>query len=221
MVERNSGVRGLLARPSLYELFQRAIGASGVRRLFVDRYVRVQPGERVLDVGCGTGELFNWLPEVEYVGFDPNERYIASARARGLGNRAQFHVGAVERINAAELGRFDRVIAQGVLHHLDDAAAQRLVEIAAAVLDADGRLVTFDPCFSPHQSRWSRALVARDRGANVRTSDAYRALAAREFDDVLVHEHHDLIRIPYSHTVLEAAGARIPGRVPDAPTTTP
>ena len=32
-------------------------------------------------VGCGTGELVQYLPEgVEYLGFDPNEAYLRVAR---------------------------------------------------------------------------------------------------------------------------------------------
>ncbi len=208
MVERNTGLRGLLARPVLYDAFQRAIGAPGVRRRFVDEYVQPAAGSRVLDIGCGTGDLLEALTAVEYVGFDPNPSYVDAARAR-FGSRGTFAVGDVETIDVASLGRFDRVVAFGVLHHLDDRAVHRLLDVAAAVLERDGRLVTYDPCFSPRQSRVSRMLVARDRGGNVRSPEEYRALAARTFDDVRVHEHHDLLRIPYSHTILEASGIRV------------
>jgi SAM-dependent methyltransferase len=214
MVERNTGLRGLLARPAFYDMFQRAIGAPGVRQRFVDEFVQPKPQSRVLDIGCGTGELLEALADVDYVGFDPNASYVESARTR-YGDRGTFEVGNIESVDYATLGRFDRVIAFGVLHHVDDTAARRLVDVAAAVLEPAGKLVTFDPCFSPRQSRWSRALVARDRGGNVRTPEQYRALAARTFSDVRIHEHHDLLRIPYSHTVLEATGVHVPA----APTT--
>jgi SAM-dependent methyltransferase len=174
--------------------------------VFAERYVRAQPGQRVLDIGCGTGILLGYLPAVEYVGFDPSDDYITSAQARPV-RGARFFVGDVNDIDPASLGRFDVVVALGVLHHLDDTAAARLFDIAATVLD-DGRLVTIDPCYSPNQSRLSRAVVARDRGGAVRTVDAYRALAARRFADVQTHEHHDLLTIPYSHVVLECRGVR-------------
>jgi SAM-dependent methyltransferase len=219
MVERNTGLRGLLARPAFYDMFQRAIGAPGVRRRFVDEFVQPKPHSRVLDIGCGTGELLEALTDVEYVGFDPNASYIGSARAR-YGDRGRFEVGNIESVDAATLGGFDRVVAFGVLHHVDDAAARRLIDVAAAVLETGGKLVTFDPCFSPRQSRWSRALVARDRGGNVRTPEQYRDLAARTFSDVRIHEHHDLLRIPYSHTVVEASGVHVRATPTTATTST-
>jgi SAM-dependent methyltransferase len=218
-LERNSGLRGLLARPALYELFQRAVGAPNVRRVFVEEYVRPRAGERVLDIGCGPGDLLRWLPEVEYVGFDPNEHYIASARER-FGDRATFVVVDVSTVDATTLGRFDLVLAKGVLHHIDAAPADRLFGLAAGVLGPSGRVVTIDPCYSPRQSSAARAVVARDRGANVRHPVEYEALARRWFDDVRVHEHHDLLRVPYSHLVVVATGARVPQPEPVSPAPT-
>ena len=46
---------------------------------------RVQPADRVADVGCGTGILSRLLAErgLAVVGIDPNEDMLAEARAAG------------------------------------------------------------------------------------------------------------------------------------------
>jgi SAM-dependent methyltransferase len=207
--ERNSGLRALLTRPAIYEAFQRAVGARKFRQAVLDRYLRTGTGVRVLDIGCGPGDLASGLPHVDYVGFDPNSAYIASAKAR-FGSNARFFVGDVCDIEPAELGQFDWVVALGVLHHLDAAASRCLFDLAASVLSDDGRLITVDPCISPRQSFLARAIVTRDRGENVRTADEYRALATLRFRDVHVTEHHDLLNVPFTHLAMECAGAHHP-----------
>jgi hypothetical protein len=62
---------------------------------------------------------------------------------------------------------------------------------------------------TPDQSAASRALVARDRGQNVRTREEYAALAAGSFTQIIATTRSDLVRIPYTHCILE--GQRKPG----------
>ena len=59
-------------------------------RSFVD-LVNVKPGQKVLDMGCGTGELTQFLAEQvrqdsEVVGVDPDEERIRLAAAGNLVN---------------------------------------------------------------------------------------------------------------------------------------
>lgn len=204
--ERTSGLRSVLSSPRLYEIFQMAVGAGGYRERLVREHICPAPGMRVLDIGCGPGSMLDWLPDVRYVGFDPSPAYIAAASAR-FGGRGSFLVGGIDDLSNADLGRFDLVMAQGVLHHVDDETGSRLFALAARVLDPGGRVITIDPCLSPAQSRSARALITRDRGRHVRTAQDYRILAAAVFGDVAVEERSDLLRIPYTHAIVSASAA--------------
>jgi hypothetical protein len=63
MAEVTTGLRGLLARPKLYVALQRLMGTEKELRGFVETYIRPRPGDRVLDVGCGPGELRRYIAE--------------------------------------------------------------------------------------------------------------------------------------------------------------
>jgi SAM-dependent methyltransferase len=197
-------VRRLLERPSLYQLFSWLVGAENSRSFYVERFVKPVDGERVLDIGCGPADILDHLPRVEYFGFDINPSYIDSAKRR-YGERGRFHCQRVSeaRIFTDEPDSFDIVLATGILHHLDDREAIELFEIAQRALRPGGRLVTFDGCYVEGQSGVARYLLGRDRGEFVRTREGYTRLAESVFGKVKASITHDLLRIPYTHIILE------------------
>jgi len=72
------------------------------------------------------------------------------------------------------------------------------------VLAPHGRLVTFDGCYVKGQSTMARGLLAADRGGYVRDAAAYRELAVPHFSAVRAELRHDLLRIPYTHVIMQA-----------------
>lgn len=204
MAQRTSGIRSVLSVPAVYELFQRAIGSPNVRDEYVHRHVRPAAGDRILDIGCGPGNILAYLPDVSYVGADLSTAYIESA-SRRFGDRGTFKVAGVDDLDPEALGEFDVVIAKSVLHHIDDAQARKLFSVAAQVLAPTGRLVTLDAGFSDGQSRLSKFVVGQDRGANVRSDGHYVELAREFFTNVEATVHHDLLRVPYTHVILDCA----------------
>jgi 2-polyprenyl-3-methyl-5-hydroxy-6-metoxy-1,4-benzoquinol methylase len=192
--------------PAAYKLAQVMIGARRGRDRFVQLYVRPQPGEQLLDIGCGTGDILEHLPAtLRYTGFDPHEPYIRSARER-WGVRGKFETGSVAAPPDSPAG-YDLVIAQGVLHHLDDAAAAQLVTLARGALKPGGRLVTLDPVLHQDQGLVSRTLVSRDRGQFVRTPDAYERIFLDLGMKISGHVVKDMLYFPYSHFVGEAGSS--------------
>ena len=203
MDQLSKGVYRLLERAGVYEAFQRALGAKVARQRFVAELLRPFPGARVLDIGCGTASLLDDLPpDVEYTGYDLNPRYIAEAERR-YGSRGRFLVARVGEEPPLE-GGFDFAVAKGVLHHLSDEDAGRLIRDARAHLKEGGCLVTSDPVFHPEQSPIARFLISRDRGRRVRTPEGYRGLMASQFSDIEERLVTDLLTVPYSHFFLRA-----------------
>ena len=194
-------IRSVLALPQAYQLFFNVIGAPGRSRILVREYIRPKPGDRILEIGCGPGTIVPYLPVAEYVGFDASSEYIEQARSRFP--TAKFVCERVSQFTLAERNYFDIVLAIGILHHLYDEEALQLFKIAHAALKPGGRLVTLDGVWTKDQSRAARYVQARDRGQFIREESGYLRLAEQVFPKITSNIRHDLLRIPYSHLILE------------------
>jgi len=206
MQERTTGAFSILSRPGAYSLLQRLLDGSKSLSLFVQDHLRPQPGDRILDIGCGTGEILDHLPEVEYVGIDINRRYIEAARER-YGDRGEFHQIDVRDAQFPS-GSFNIVSAVALLHHLDDEGAASVFELGSGVITDSGRMGTVDPTFTHDQDRLARWVISKDRGACVRGPQDYADLAQPFFDRVEVVVREDMLRVPYTHAILECESPR-------------
>jgi SAM-dependent methyltransferase len=194
-------IRSVLSRSWAYQSFWHGVGGDRRNRILVQDYIRPQPGDRVLDIGCGPGTMAPYLPDSEYVGFDASAEYIDRAKRRFP--RARFVCQRVSHYTLAERDYFDIVLALGVLHHLDDQEAVTLFQIARDAMKPGGRLVTIDGVWTDDQSPIAKYLLARDRGRFVRSEAGYREIASKVFSSVESSIRHDLLRMPYSLIILK------------------
>ena len=198
----------LLRSPIVYSSFQSAVGTGRMYRLLADRCVEARPGMSIVDVGAGTGAMRELLADCEYTAIEPNSGYAADMRRRFADDPDVTVVeGTLDALADIPSG-VDRVVFGGLTHHLSDEVASRGFELGARALGPNGRLVTFDPCIHPSQSRASRFLVGHDRGANVRHPEEYAGLATPYFSRVRLAVTDGVLRIPSSHAWLVCEGPR-------------
>lgn len=197
MSQVTNGVRSILSMHWAYSLFQNIMGAKAGRKNFVDNFVRPFDGANLLDIGCGPAEIIDFLPDVNYFGFDISKNYIDRAISK-WGARGNFFCKALSEQDLENLPRFDLVTAIGVLHHLDDATASYVINLAYQALKPGGRLVTIDPCFTSNQNPVARFLIASDRGQSVRSQSGYTSLVEPYFTACQVEVQHKRW-IPYTH----------------------
>jgi ubiquinone/menaquinone biosynthesis C-methylase UbiE len=106
--------------------YERQLGpwSSALAPRFID-FAGVQEGDRVLDVGSGTGSLTLALIASkscsEVVGIDPSVPYIEFARRRTSDPRVRFEVGDAKNLPYTD-NYFDRTLAQLVLNQIPDAS---------------------------------------------------------------------------------------------------
>jgi cyclopropane fatty-acyl-phospholipid synthase-like methyltransferase len=205
MSQVTSGLRVILGNPLVYSFFQTLVGATRSRRRVIQDHLRLRPGDFVLEVGCGPGEFFEYFPDgINFTGFDLSQSYIDFARRKYAHRRnGQFHCADVSEFALADPGRFDVCFAAGVLHHLSDEECSKLFNTAQHALKTGGRFVSIDPVFVDGQSKIAKYIISKDRGQNVRPEAGYRNLANSVFNNVTVSVRHDLLRIPYSHIIME------------------
>ncbi|MGQ0580260.1 MAG: class I SAM-dependent methyltransferase [Betaproteobacteria bacterium] len=199
----DSGLHRILNRAGVYDAVQNLLLRSGSRSRYVRDFVRPYPGCRILDIGCGPADILAYLPESigEFAGFDMNPAYIDAARRR-WGPRGKFVCQKVEAATLKAASAYDIVLANGIVHHLDDSEAGHLFEVAHHALRAGGWLLTYDNVYVENQPWFARWLIARDRGRAVRSREGYEALARSHFTQIESTILHDTLRVPYTILVM-------------------
>lgn len=201
MGQSTAGLRKILSNPIAYQLFQNLMGAVRFRRYFVADFVRPFVRCRILDIGCGPADILSYLPDVDYLGIDMSEAYIEQARKK-YRQRGYFSCVSLGDVRTIGKEKFDIIMALGVLHHLDDEYAVKMLTEVTKNLRTGARFVSFDPCFVQNQNALARYLIGKDRGNNVRTPEKYRQLAEQHFSTVKGEVHHQSW-IPYTRFIME------------------
>ena len=110
--------------------------------LFVE-FVGVREGDRVLDVGCGTGSLAETVTRItgasKIVGVDPSKSFIDFARTHKAAARVTFELGDAQSLPYPDAS-FDRCLALLILNFIPDvpkaAAEMRRVTRGGGVMGA-------------------------------------------------------------------------------------
>ena len=151
--------------PDQYERFK-----AERRQPFIDllSLVERRPDMRVLDLGCGTGELTRELHETlearETLGIDNSEAMLAKTAGLKPASTLRFRLTDIESFEPD--APFDLVFSNAALHWVRDhrALLQRLV----AFLAPNGQIAIQMPANDHHPSHATAAEVAREFGVEPR-----------------------------------------------------
>ncbi|MFM8524698.1 MAG: class I SAM-dependent methyltransferase [Cyanobacteriota bacterium] len=117
--------------------------------------------ERIVDLGCGPGNLTlplaEHLPQAEVLGLDGSGAMLAEARRRCPGARPAFRKATLPDL-PADLGRFELLVSNSLLHHLHDPG---VLWAALSALAAPGAVVVVKDLRRPADPEAVEALVQR------------------------------------------------------------
>jgi ubiquinone/menaquinone biosynthesis C-methylase UbiE len=126
------------------------LGREGAFRERLVRLARLEPGQSVLDIGCGTGSLAiaakrRLGPSGTVQGIDASPEMIARARRKAskAGLDVPFTNGVVESLPFPG-GHFDAVLSTLMLHHLPRETRQQCAREMRRVLKPGGRVLAVD-----------------------------------------------------------------------------
>jgi ubiquinone/menaquinone biosynthesis C-methylase UbiE len=153
---------GLIMRPHLYERTA-SMWFFGLRERRYDQLVAlagIGPGDRVLDIGCGTGYLSRRAakatgPTGAVVGVDPSEPVIEYARGASP-PWCRYLVSPGDAVDEPDAS-FDVAISSLAIHHIPPARRVATLREMRRLLRPGGRLLVAD--FRPPRSRLARHLV--------------------------------------------------------------
>jgi SAM-dependent methyltransferase len=180
----------ILEHSLAYRIWQAPLAEEKVAPLLAHNDLRRV--RHVLDVGCGPGTNTQHFTRSDYLGIDLNERYIADARRR---HQRNFLVADVTTYTAAPGERYDFILVNSFLHHIDAPNTRRILAHLSTLLTEDGHVHILDlvlprrPCLARLLARW-------DRGKFPRPLEEWRKIFCSVFEPVVFE--------PYALTVLGA-----------------
>jgi SAM-dependent methyltransferase len=148
---------------------------------------------RALDVGCGPGTNTEYFAHGDYVGIDMNAKYIEDARRRF---RRTFIIADVTRYRVAPGERFDFILLNSLLHHIDTDRVRELLAQLTTLLTEDGHIHIIDLVL-PEQASLARFLAHSDRGKYARPLSEWKTIFGESFS-VEVFEPFTLRRLDFA-----------------------
>jgi len=163
-------IKNLLNIPTIYHLSQKVFLADNFRKKLLKK-ILTNRNLDILDIGCGPGNMINYLSFNKYYGFDTDKKYIKYAKNKY--KNCIFFCERFTKLSLKKITKVDLVLLFGILHHISDDEVLKLIDVLKLSLKKNSKIITLDPVYIKKQNRISKFLIDNDRGNFVRTTKDY------------------------------------------------
>ena len=192
-------IKNILNNPLIYKLSQKIFLADNFRKKIIKKLI-VNKDINILDIGCGPGNMINYLSFNKYFGFDDDKKYISYASKKY--KDCKFFCEIFSKSSAMKIDKVDVVMLFGLLHHISNNEAIELLENIKLTLKKNYRIIVLDPVFIEDQNPIAKFLIKNDRGNYVRKADEYQKIFKQTNLRSSYKIYHQKI-VPYTHIVSE------------------
>jgi 2-polyprenyl-3-methyl-5-hydroxy-6-metoxy-1,4-benzoquinol methylase len=196
MSQKITGIYKILSFFLFYRLTQRIMSGVSFRNNFVKNIIK-NKNNYILDIGCGTADILESIPNNHYYGFDISKNYINYAKNKFLNNNYHFFNEKFNQNAIKNLPKFDFVILFGILHHLSNIEINNLFVNIKKVLKKSCVILIVDPVLIEKQNFISKLLIKLDRGKNIKNFKEYNITLKKHFRKVTYKITHQKF-VPYT-----------------------
>ena len=174
-------LRNFLAdRPVIFTMLRKIIELNFYKqKRFIKENFSLDPSEKVLDIGSGTGEFADSFKKADYFGIDISPIYVNYAKKK---NKGKFEVMDATRLQFSD-NSFDYILIMAILHHLSDEDIEKVLLEAKRVLVPGGRILIMEDAKVKNLENFLvRFFQKFDKGEFIREPKEYDRLISKSFE---------------------------------------
>ena len=180
MSQKTTGIYKILSFFLFYRLTQIIMSGVSFRNNFAKNVIKSE-NNYILDIGCGTADILESIPNNHYYGFDISKNYINYAKNKFFSKNYYFFNKKFNKNTIKKLPKFDFIILFGILHHLSNIEIENLFFNIKKVLKNNSIILIVDPVLIKKQNIISKLLIKLDRGKNIKNFNEYNTTLKKYF----------------------------------------
>ena len=196
MSQRINQIYNFINSPLVYRIIQYIMSGTSFRNSIIKKNIK-KSNLKILDIGCGPAQILEQIPRCDYYGYDIDQRSIQYAKKKYRKKNYHFYCKKFNKTEIKKLPKFDFVIFFGILHHLSNKEADKMLTLCKRTMKKNSKLLTEDPILVEKQNIIAKFLIEKDRGINVRQKKEYINLLKKHFKKIKNKVTHQFF-IPYT-----------------------